>query len=161
MAQLTNTNAAGEMEIIELRTTTSSSANTYTNSKYDGGGVDIDDKIRAMDGGNRGDLAGVGEDRKDGHRGPASRVDDDSESGAGLVMTETIEDVSRAAGDGDTGSGTVYKVYRRRWFGLVQLTLLNIFISWDVSVASRFVARRRARSSQSQHLFQSNRSIQT
>lgn len=34
-----------------------------------------------------------------------------------------------------TGDGTVefYKVYKRRWFGLAQLTLLNIVVSWDVS----------------------------
>ena len=25
-----------------------------------------------------------------------------------------------------------YKVYKRRWFGLVQLILLNIIVSWDV-----------------------------
>lgn len=33
------------------------------------------------------------------------------------------------------GDGTVefFKVYKRRWFGLVQLTLLNIVVSWDVS----------------------------
>jgi MFS family permease len=32
-----------------------------------------------------------------------------------------------------TGDGTVefFKVYKRRWFGLVQLTLLNIVVSWD------------------------------
>ncbi|KAG8170043.1 hypothetical protein KVR01_000788 [Diaporthe batatas] len=31
------------------------------------------------------------------------------------------------------GDGTVefFKVYKRRWFGLVQLTLLNIVVSWD------------------------------
>ncbi|KAK7744258.1 hypothetical protein SLS53_003779 [Cytospora paraplurivora] len=31
------------------------------------------------------------------------------------------------------GDGTFpfYKVYKRRWFGLVQLTLLNIIVSWD------------------------------
>ncbi len=28
-----------------------------------------------------------------------------------------------------------YKVYKRRWFGLVQLVLLNIVVSWDVSIA--------------------------
>ncbi|KAL2258355.1 hypothetical protein VTK26DRAFT_8365 [Humicola hyalothermophila] len=28
-------------------------------------------------------------------------------------------------------AGGEYKVYRRRWFGLVQLTLLNIIVSWD------------------------------
>jgi len=26
-----------------------------------------------------------------------------------------------------------YRVYKRRWFGLFQLTLLNIIVSWDVS----------------------------
>lgn len=37
---------------------------------------------------------------------------------------------------GNTESGessVVYKVYKRRWFGLVQLVLLNIVVSWDVS----------------------------
>jgi FLVCR family MFS transporter 7 len=26
-----------------------------------------------------------------------------------------------------------YKVYKRRWIGLIQLVLLNIVVSWDVS----------------------------
>ncbi|KAI1811201.1 major facilitator superfamily domain-containing protein [Poronia punctata] len=29
------------------------------------------------------------------------------------------------------GESPVYKTYKRRWFGLVQLTLLNIVVSWD------------------------------
>ena len=28
---------------------------------------------------------------------------------------------------------TIYRVYRIRWFGLFQLVLLNIIVSWDVS----------------------------
>jgi FLVCR family MFS transporter 7 len=36
----------------------------------------------------------------------------------------------------ETG-GRVYKVYKRRWFGLVQLALLNIIVSWDVSRLSK------------------------
>ena len=32
-----------------------------------------------------------------------------------------------------TSSETEFKVYKRRWFGLVQLVLLNIIVSWDVS----------------------------
>ena len=28
----------------------------------------------------------------------------------------------------------IYKVYKRRWFGLMQLVLLNIVVSWDVSI---------------------------
>jgi FLVCR family MFS transporter 7 len=27
-----------------------------------------------------------------------------------------------------------FRVYKRRWFGLAQLVLLNIVVSWDVSV---------------------------
>jgi len=48
--------------------------------------------------------------------------------------------LSAATGTGSDGAaaeaaaGVVeYKVYKRRWFGLVQLTLLNIIVSWDVS----------------------------
>lgn len=29
----------------------------------------------------------------------------------------------------------VYRVYKRRWFGLIQLVLLNIVVSWDVSTS--------------------------
>ena len=29
-----------------------------------------------------------------------------------------------------------YRVYRRRWFGLAQLVLLNIIVSWDVSYST-------------------------
>lgn len=43
-------------------------------------------------------------------------------------------DASRSHGTPAGALGeTTYKVYKRRWFGLVQLTLLNIIISWDVS----------------------------
>jgi len=31
-----------------------------------------------------------------------------------------------------------YKVYKRRWFGLAQLVLLNVVVSWDVSVMFSF-----------------------
>ncbi|KAK3292702.1 major facilitator superfamily domain-containing protein [Chaetomium fimeti] len=42
---------------------------------------------------------------------------------------------AKAYGNGlgaETGAvGVEYKVYKRRWFGLLQLTLLNIIVSWD------------------------------
>jgi hypothetical protein len=41
---------------------------------------------------------------------------------------------SGAVETGGTAAGAQYRVYKRRWFGLVQLTLLNIVVSWDVSV---------------------------
>lgn len=34
---------------------------------------------------------------------------------------------------GQGGGRVVYKVYKRRWFGMIQLALLNIIVSWDVS----------------------------
>lgn len=46
------------------------------------------------------------------------------EDGEG-VRADSIEAGDRAA--------VVYKVYKRRWFGLAQITLLNIIASWDVS----------------------------
>ncbi|KAI4253402.1 MAG: hypothetical protein LQ352_003721, partial [Teloschistes flavicans] len=33
----------------------------------------------------------------------------------------------------DPAPTTVYRVYKRRWFGLLQLVLMNIIVSWDVS----------------------------
>lgn len=39
-------------------------------------------------------------------------------------------------------TGPVYKVYKRRFFGLAQLVLLNIVVSWDVSIsAHRYLGR--------------------
>lgn len=40
---------------------------------------------------------------------------------------------NNGADGGDAPGARVYKVYKRRWFGLVQLVLLNIIVSWDVS----------------------------
>jgi hypothetical protein len=40
----------------------------------------------------------------------------------------TVEDGSIA-----DRAGAEYKVYGKRWFGLVVLTFLNIIVSWDVS----------------------------
>lgn len=36
-------------------------------------------------------------------------------------------------GQRGTYSHTHFKVFKRRWFGLAQLVLLNIVVSWDVS----------------------------
>jgi hypothetical protein len=37
------------------------------------------------------------------------------------------------AAEETTSAVVEYKVYKRRWFGLIQLVLLNIIVSWDVS----------------------------
>lgn len=45
----------------------------------------------------------------------------------------------RAAGEEEVvpinGGLTEYRVYKVRWFGLSQLILLNIVVSWDVSIS--------------------------
>lgn len=70
-----------------------------------------------------GDAAGTRRLHADGHAGTGAAVPD----GAG------------DAGAGTTGIAPVeYKVYKRRWFGLAQLTLLNIIVSWDVSLPFRY-----------------------
>ncbi|KAI1499507.1 hypothetical protein F5X99DRAFT_282527 [Biscogniauxia marginata] len=63
---------------------------------------------------------GGGRDSDGGGFGPRDSGDD--------VSQEEAENVSVGDGDGD---GIVYKVYKRRWFGLAQLTLLNVIVSWD------------------------------
>lgn len=50
----------------------------------------------------------------------------------------TLRPESTRGGDGDgEAQSTIplqYRVYKRRWFGLIQLVLLNIVVSWDVRV---------------------------
>jgi len=64
--------------------------------------------------------------------------------GADVELRHSRSPVLRDPGDTLPGHGAresaeggaevhEYKVYKRRWFGLVQLTLLNIIVSWDVS----------------------------
>ncbi|KAI0377020.1 MFS general substrate transporter [Hypomontagnella monticulosa] len=69
---------------------------------------------------------------KGGHlRLASSSTDGDDLDTAGARIAAGSQEVENASiEDGDRGSIT-YKVYKRRWFGLVQLTLLNIIVSWD------------------------------
>lgn len=50
-------------------------------------------------------------------------------------FSDALNDEGQSSGGEAVGDGAFqfYKVYKRRWFGLVQLTLLNIVVSWDVS----------------------------
>ncbi|KAI1431435.1 major facilitator superfamily domain-containing protein [Xylaria sp. CBS 124048] len=95
----------------------------------DVGDSEVDDKI--CDAFSFGEMRGTGQ--KDGIQRLASHADDAFEHGnRSVVTTEVIENVGGTAAGGDDGDGTVqYKVYKRRWFGLAQLTLLNIIVSWD------------------------------
>jgi hypothetical protein len=39
---------------------------------------------------------------------------------------------ARPEGELAVATPRTYKTYKRRWFGLLQLVLLNIIVSWDV-----------------------------
>lgn len=56
-----------------------------------------------------------------------------------LVATES--NGAEAAGAMQVAEPTVYRTYKRRWFGLLQLVLLNLIVSWDVSVMTRCLSR--------------------
>ncbi|KAI0183199.1 major facilitator superfamily domain-containing protein [Xylaria flabelliformis] len=138
MAPSAHTNEPGK--VIELRAT--SNANSNANSNSDGGDVDFDDKTREvydrddveMRGDSKRDVSPFNRGaRKDGLQRLPSQVDDNfGDRAESLASAEAIEDAGGAAGNGgDDGAGTVYKVYKRRWFGLAQLTLINIVVSWD------------------------------
>lgn len=58
---------------------------------------------------------------------------DDEERGSATQHAGTQGDGNNGTEGADGTGGRVYKVYKRRWFGLVQLVLLNIIVSWDVS----------------------------
>ena len=60
------------------------------------------------------------------------------ESRTGTSGTEETPQASIGASE----SPVPYKVYKRRWFGLVQLVLLNIMESWAVRIECWFLGER-------------------
>ena len=59
---------------------------------------------------------------------------------AGDPGDHTLQNNDGTAEEQVVNNETEYKVYKRRWFGLVQLVLLNIIVSWDVSVLNLDIA---------------------
>ena len=64
----------------------------------------------------------------------------DGGSGDGIPRRENgdrdLQDDNGAGLEGTVSGGGPFKTYKRKYFGLVQLVLLNIIISWDVSATS-------------------------
>jgi hypothetical protein len=54
--------------------------------------------------------------------------------GEELATLDTQGSQNLAGGETAMEESVQYRVYRIRWFGLLQLVLLNIVISWDVSL---------------------------
>ena len=61
---------------------------------------------------------------------PAARSTPNMEDPGALELVDT-----KGSAPGVT-EGQVYRTYKRRWFGLVQLVLLNVVVSWDVRIES-------------------------
>jgi len=68
---------------------------------------------------------GIGEETM--HAGPSNEQAEAHEQERGLS--------SRWGRNKKSHSYAHFKVYKRRWFGLAQLVLLNIVVSWDVGIA--------------------------
>ncbi|KAI0011497.1 major facilitator superfamily domain-containing protein [Xylariaceae sp. FL0662B] len=68
--------------------------------------------------------------RKGGHLRLASHSTQGDDNTPLAILSPEEEADNASLEDGDSGR-VVYQVYKRRWFGLVQLTLLNIIVSWD------------------------------
>jgi hypothetical protein len=66
---------------------------------------------------------------------PSSSMSNDHSSGLGITLQDTNEEGLR--------SHEPLRLYKRRFFGLFQLVLLNIIVSWDVSQSRilNFVSR--------------------
>ncbi|KAI1482111.1 MFS general substrate transporter [Daldinia eschscholtzii] len=57
--------------------------------------------------------------------------DDDDEAIAARIAAGRPRDTDNSSIEIENGNSVTYKVYKRRWIGLIQLTLLNIIVSWD------------------------------
>lgn len=70
-----------------------------------------------------------------GHIELLNVVSSSSSNGGGRAGGGTNGEAHPGAG-GTHATAPLYKVYKRRWFGLVQLTLMNIMVSWDVRASA-------------------------
>lgn len=78
------------------------------------------------------------EPARSGESSGARRENDEDELGEGEVIAARGRRWWNR-GQSGTYSHTHFKVYKRRWFGLAQLVLLNIVVSWDVCICWRYV----------------------
>lgn len=73
---------------------------------------------------------------RDGILKPGRKIDEEIVHAAGSSAAGTQTDEQAEAHDGQLGRNNGqnhahFKVYKRRWFGLAQLVLLNAVVSWD------------------------------
>jgi MFS transporter, FLVCR family, MFS-domain-containing protein 7 len=119
----------------------SGSAATVSTNGLKVGGVDSKDneELKVTETNNSGDRNGIGEvdalhevRSEDELLGPG----DDEASPRRVTANRGLEHNGGENLEGTVSGGTEFKTYKRRWFGLIQLVLLNIIVSWDVSICS-------------------------
>ena len=72
-------------------------------------------------------------DAKETGQSVEERYTDDGDPGRAPRLENATEE------SGAPVAAVEYKVYKRRWFGLMQLVLLNVIVSWDVSLKYMFL----------------------
>lgn len=79
------------------------------------------------------EMAGVTpESSRDGHASQMEPIYTDDPGNADSSRLDPVE-TNQSIAPVNRGQQTTFKVYKMRWFGLGQLVLLNIIVSWDVS----------------------------
>lgn len=68
-------------------------------------------------------------------------VQNESAPAAGNAAQSDVCDDCPHSLDDDANNTTEYRVYKRRFFGLLQLVLLNVIVSWDVRLLSSMPSR--------------------
>jgi FLVCR family MFS transporter 7 len=107
-----------------------------SNGNASGSGIDSkhNDELKVTQSNGSGDgLQGIGEIEPLHEVRSDDELLGDEERGSAPQEPRTQEDGNNGTEAVDGTGERVYKVYKRRWFGLVQLVLLNIIVSWDVS----------------------------
>lgn len=66
----------------------------------------------------------------------------DSEDHADAATSRQVTNDGDEVTLGERAQPAEYRVYKIRWFGLTQLILLNIVVSWDVSIGTILLATR-------------------
>jgi len=86
-----------------------------------------------VEGADKGTLAGWVPWRRDGWKIKRMNAFPEGEALENVGSNEELLPDGEEGGDGADGE-VVWRVYKRRWFGLGQLVLLNVVVSWDVSM---------------------------
>ncbi|KAG0648666.1 Peramine biosynthesis cluster [Hyphodiscus hymeniophilus] len=124
------------MRPLRKRGNKSSAANADVSRNGDGTKDSADGDIKITETNESGNPIGEVEALHDLRSDDELLGDDEEEPSRATRENANAGDHTLQSNDGTTeqvevSGGGEYKVYKRRWFGLVQLVLLNIIVSWD------------------------------